>query len=1424
MHYNSVMPNDLTDEELVRRVQARDEAAFAELVARYSPRIWSSVVENSRQRRDAEEILMDIWMVVWENINGLRKVESFGAWLRRITFTACSRYYSTGTHGREIVLDYEDLAFQVDKDAEQRFHKERLRAEAREAVHHLPQRVRSVGILYYLELWSVKEVAAELDLAIGTVKTKLSEIRRLLRKEFGVEERKIMSHEQEKSESLRSKFKVIGVGGAGCNVVKSMMEAGASGIEFCVVDTDKAALSACEGAAQVQIGVNTTLGSSTDGILELGRRAAAENMEALRAVVADAKMVFITAGMGGGTGTSVAPLIASLSRAQGTLTVCFVTYPFEAEEERCAEQAALGLQQLQTASRYRADAVIVVRNQQVIEMTDRELSMREACQKSDEILLHGIQSISDIIVESEGNCDFSDIQEVLRDQGNVLMGIGKAKGENRAKIAAENAVASPLLGNANLVGDKVMIVNITAPPAFTMRELDEVMKIITETAADAQPIFGLACKDELQQSDEVAVTIIANGSDSPKEIVSPSTHTAHDASPGQADIILPSTSSEFVHLHNHSEYSLLDGACRIPDMVQWAIENSSPAIAITDHGNMFGAWEFYNAAKEAGVNPIVGCEVYVEAGNAKTDRNGQSGPYHLTLLAEDATGYANLLELTSLGYTQGLHRKPCITLEILREYHDGIIALTGCIYGIVPQLICSHRKDEALRNFLTLKDIMGENNLYVEIQNHYLDTELAAYPVMLELAKEHGLPIVGTNDCHYLRKSDHRMHDVLCCIQTKKTVNTSERLRFDNHFYFKNVDEMQAALKTYPPEAISNTVEIANRCNLQLDYDKSVMPIFEVPAGHTHDSYLKTLCYDGLRQKYGGHLSEPIRTRLECELDIIQRTGHANYFLVVADCATYANKQGYLFSARGSAAGSLVLYALSIIDFNPMDYGCLFERFLNLDRLAAPDINIDFPGHARQDMFDYLVRKYGQNSVGRIVTFATLGARSAIKDVGRALEMPLDSIEKLTDLIPTISGITLDAILKEVPEFQTLAALPENRELIEISQAVEGMKRHVSCHNSAVVISNGPLTDYAPLFKDKHGHVDVQFQGKTVEDVGVVRLDILGLRSLSEISGCLNMIRENRGRRIALEDIPLDDKETYSLISAGLIAGLFQLETSPGMQQVVTELKAENFEEFSAILALYRPGPLENGDLYQFIARKNGIAPTVYAHPSLENVLKSTFGVCIYQEQVMQIACEIAGFTFGEADVLRSAMGKRNETLIAGQRQKFVDGAIKNGIAEAAAEELFEYLKSVGRYVFNKAHTVAYSLLSYRMAYLKTHYPHEFMAAMLSGEAAYTKKINRYRAECPELADFLGVEINLLPLDINCSEKHFTVEGNDIRCGFLAVAALGDEAIDSIIAERHSDGLFTSLQNFRDRVNAEHVNAYATESLVASGAFKAFSM
>ena len=876
--------------------------------------------------------------------------------------------------------------------------------------------------------------------------------------------------------------------------------------------------------------------------------------------------------------------------------------------------------------------------------------------------------------------------------------------------------------------------------------------------------------------------------------------------------------TEFVHLHNHSEYSMLDGACRIQDMVDWAVENSAPAVALTDHGNMFGAWELYDKATKAGVNPIVGCEVYVAPGDRRTRGKEQGGPYHLTLLAEDATGYQNLLKLVSIGYTEGFYSKPRIDMDILREHHHGIIALTGCIQGQVPQLLCSSRREEGIQNFKTLMEIMGERNLYVEVQNHYIDKELEAYPIMVELAKEFGLPLVATNDCHYLRKSDHGMHDVLLCIQMKKTVNEQQRMRFDNHFYFKSVDEMREALKDYPLEAITNTLEIADRCKLKLEYGESVMPKYEVPEGYTDDSYLKELCYKGLREKYG-ELSEEIRKRLDYELDIISKTRYSGYFLIVWDYVKYAHKQGYPLSARGSAASSLVLYALDVIAFNPMDYDCLFERFLNLERISPPDIDIDFADRAREHVIEYLVEKYGADSVGKVATFATLGAKNAIKDVGRALEVPLEDVAKLTELIPSTPGITLDEALEQIPDFQKLADRPENQELMNLSKAVEGMKRHVSCHASAIVVSNGPLTNYVPLFKDKHDQVASQFEGKTVEDVGIVKFDSLGLRSLTETYDCLQMIKANHGKDIKLEEIPFDDEKTYSLISAGLIAGLFQLEGSSGMYRVVMQLKPDNFEEFSAIPALYRPGPIESGMMQQFIDRKNGLQKVEYLHPTLENALENTYGVCIYQEQVMQIARDMAGFTLGEADILRSAMGKKDDALLKAQRAKFIEGATKKDISAEEAEEVYDLLEPFGGYAFNKSHTVAYSMLAYRMAYLKTHYPHEFMAAMMTGEANDSGKVTRYRAECKKLADFLDIEINLLPPDVNSSRKEFTVDGNDICFGLVALKGVGDAAIDSIVTTREESGSFASLQDFCERVDTKQVNKRAVESLIMSGAF-----
>ena len=803
MRYDSSTYTDLTDEELIQLVQNTDEAAFAQLAARHSSRIWQLVVLNSRQIRDAEEIFQDIWVAVWENIRGLREISSFGAWLRKIAYTTCRRYYTARSHTRgEILQSAEELAETIDRDVLARFRETELRAAITEAVHHLPERVRAVAVLYYLEMWTIKEIAAELNLAAGTVKTRLSQIRALLREEFGVEkvERgRTMAHEKEASKPTRDKTKILGIGNAGGNAVKRMIEGGWKEVEFYAVNTDVEALCTCDGATQVQIGVETTQGLGADTNPEIGRKAVEEDLETLNAIFADARMVFVTAGMGGGTGTGAASLIASVAREHEALTIGVVTLPFDFEGQRRAEQAEYGLHELQE----NVDAVVVIPNQRLFETVDVELTSNEAFRMSDETVLQGIKTISDIIVESgEINVDFADIQSIMQNAGTVLMGIGQASGENRARIAMKNAISSPLLDGENIGNATGLIVNISAPSDFMMSELDAAMKPLQDEASDTQIIFGLVYKDDdPEPEDTVIVTILAMGIDIQSEpAVAPSTQQ-RGSSPGGSTRVSSASSSEFVHLHNHSEYSMLDGACRIPDMVDWAVENSVPAVALTDHGNMFGAWELYNKATEAGINPIIGCEVYVAQGSRRTRGQEQGEPYHLTLLAEDATGYRNLLELVSLGYTEGFNRKPRIDMEILREHHDGIIALTGCIQGQVPQLLCANRRDEAIQNFRTLMEIMGKHNLYVEVQNHYIGKELEAYPVMVQLANEFDLPIVGTNDCHYLHKSDHGMHDILLCIQTKKTVNDQERLRYDNHFYFKSVDEMREVLKDYPKVA-----------------------------------------------------------------------------------------------------------------------------------------------------------------------------------------------------------------------------------------------------------------------------------------------------------------------------------------------------------------------------------------------------------------------------------------------------------------------------------------------------------------------------------------------------------------------------------------------------------------------------------------------
>ena len=878
--------------------------------------------------------------------------------------------------------------------------------------------------------------------------------------------------------------------------------------------------------------------------------------------------------------------------------------------------------------------------------------------------------------------------------------------------------------------------------------------------------------------------------------------------------------SAFVHLHNHSEYSLLDGACRISDMIEWAAKSSAPAVALTDHGNMFGAWDFYKKAKDKGVNPIVGCEAYIAPGSRHDREKNQGSPYHLTLLAEDVTGYKNLMKLGSIAYLEGFYSRPRIDMEILREHREGIIALTGCIQGFVPALLAADQREGAVKNFRLLQDIMGKDNLYVEVQNHGIPEEDSAYPVMVELAKEHNLPLVGTNDCHYLNSTDHTMHDVLLCIQMKRAVSEADRMRFLNQFYFKSVDEMHQVLAGFPPEAITNTLEIANRCQLKLDYGEHIMPKYEVPDGYTADSYLSKLCYDALREKYG-ELSTEIKERIDYELDIIQKTGYAGYLLIVWDYVNFARERGFPLNARGSAGGSLALFALGVTTFEPMKYDCMFERFLNLDRISMPDIDIDFGDEHRKIVIDYLTDKYGADCVGQVATFSTFGAKAAVADVGRALDVPVQDVRRVTQLIPTIPGVTLDESLADVPQFREVAEAPENSEMMDIAKSIEGMKRHVSIHACGVVLSNGPLTDYVPLFKDKHDRVATQFDLKILEDVGMVKFDFLGLRTLSEVYDCLARIKANHGVELSLEDIPFDDKKTYGLISHGLVGGLFQLETSPGMRRVIMQIKPNNFEDFIPIPALYRPGPLDSGMMDSFIRRKLKVEKVEYLHPTLKDALKNTYGVCIYQEQVMQIARDMANFTLGEADVLRDAMGKKKMDVLKMQREKFIEGAVNNNIKAEEAEKVFAYLEPFGRYAFNRSHTVAYAILSYQTAFLKTHYPREFMASMMTGESSDSDKIRKYMAECSELAEYLETKIQVLPPDISSSSKDFTVVGDDIRFGLAAVKNVSEIALEAIVEARDQGGSFQSLQDFCERVDTKVVNKRAIESLIMAGAFDA---
>ena len=878
---------------------------------------------------------------------------------------------------------------------------------------------------------------------------------------------------------------------------------------------------------------------------------------------------------------------------------------------------------------------------------------------------------------------------------------------------------------------------------------------------------------------------------------------------------------EFVHLHNHSEYSFLDGACRIGDMIGWASETGAPAIAITDHGALFGVLDFYKTAKEKGVKPIFGCEVYFTDNRYNRDAKSKGeAANHLILLAENEKGYKNLIKLVSFGYTEGFHYVPRIDKELLSEYHEGLIALTGCIKGRVASLIGENRYQEAKEHLHELAEIMGKDNLYLELGLHGIDEESAIMPRMMDLSSETGIPAVVTNDCHYVRPENARAHEVLLAIQTNKTLNDDNRLKFStNEFYFKSPQQMYELFKDYPESVIRNSVEIAERCEIiELTSKENIMPQCELEEGQTADEVLEQLCQESLHQKYS-EITPEIQQRLKDELNIIKQMGYSGYFLIVLDYVQFAREKGFSLTARGSSAGSFVLYLLGIINFDPMKYDLLFERFLNPERVSMPDIDMDFEPEHRDLVMDYVIQKYGSDSVAHVAAFSTLGARSALRRVGKTLDLPLNEVDRIAKLVPAIPNITLDEAMGMSPQLKQIEERGEYEELFRLARALEGITSHMTVHASGIVVSNGPLINHVPLFKDnKNNRVATQFDKYMLEDTGMVKFDFLGQKTIAEIRAMIRLIKQNRNIDIDLDNIPFDDEETYKLISSGLLAGIFQLEKSSGMRNVVMQIKPSNLEEYIAIPSLYRPGPIESGTMDSFIRRKLGLEPIEYPYPELkpllEPILGKTYGVCIYQEQVMQMAQAIAGFTLGQADLLRRAMSDKKLEAMKKYRDLFIKGAEERNISAEIANKMFDIIEPFAGYAFNKSHTTAYAILSYQMAYLKTHYPVEFMATLMTSESGDSEKIFTYLAECRKM------NITVVLPDINKSHANFTVSGDDIHFGLAAVKNVSPDVVDAIVKARdNSGGKFTSLYDFCEKVNLKGISRRVIESLIKVGAY-----
>ncbi len=875
----------------------------------------------------------------------------------------------------------------------------------------------------------------------------------------------------------------------------------------------------------------------------------------------------------------------------------------------------------------------------------------------------------------------------------------------------------------------------------------------------------------------------------------------------------------FTHLHLHTEYSLLDGACRIEGLMQRIKALGQTAVAITDHGVMYGCVEFYKAAKSAGIKPIIGCEVYVATRTRFDKVNRIDGSNHLILLCKNDTGYKNLIKMVSAGFTEGFYNKPRIDHELLEQHHEGLVCLSACLAGEIPQALLAGDYEKAKQTALYYDALFGRGNYYIELQDHGLEEQRAVLPQLVRLSRETGIPLVATNDSHYLTKEDSKMQRILICIQTNKTVNDDDVLEFGtDEFYVKSTEEMYDLFRAWP-EACENTNRIADMCNFDFEFGVTKLPYFEAPDGMDNKEYFVKLCQEGLIRHYGEQVSKEIRERLEYEISVIDRMGYINYYLIVFDFIRYAKSRGIpVGPGRGSGAGSLAAYCVGITNIDPIRYHLLFERFLNPERVSMPDFDVDFCYERRQEVIDYVIRKYGADHVAQIVTFGTMAARAAIRDVGRVLDLPYGTVDEIAKLVPMEPKMTLTKALSSSKELAArYQADPQVKELIGIALKIEGMPRHASTHAAGVVITRDAVDTYVPL-STNDGNPVTQFTMTRIEELGLLKMDFLGLRTLTVIHDAEQMIRR-KVPDFSVEQIPYDDKSVFGMLNAGETSGVFQME-SPGMTQVIVNLQSKSLEDIIAIISLYRPGPMESIPTY--IANRHNPGNVRYKTPQLEHILDVTNGCIVYQEQVMQICRELAGFSYGQADLVRRAMSKKKHDVMEKERQHFVygnkepghecAGCVANGIPEDVANAIFDEMTSFASYAFNKAHATCYAVVAYQTAYLKRHYPREFMAALLTSVLENTDKVIEYTSECQRMG------IRVLPPDINTSDAGFIVEGNDIRFGLLALKNVGRNLIASVVRER-GNRPYRSLYDFCKRLHGSEINRRAVESIIKSGAF-----